>query len=163
MAEHIYALHCLIDYFLPLENPEGNWNAHRIHLMAQYYDIDEIETGDKISFKKTQEDRDNEKLALETVIKKLPEHIQSNVSKLLSEYGEQESYEARFVKALDKLEPVFHMYDDNGSAWLKSVKATRQMHMDTKEKYLEGFPILQRVSQVMGDHYEKEGFYYTES
>jgi 5'-deoxynucleotidase YfbR-like HD superfamily hydrolase len=42
VAEHLYAIHSLIDYFLPIEDTGVSWDTLKIHQLAQYHDIDEI-------------------------------------------------------------------------------------------------------------------------
>lgn len=163
VAEHIYALHCLIDYFLPLEDTEGKWDKLKIHQMAQYHDIDEIETGDIVGYKKTQQEKDYERKAAEIVISNLPETLKVLSRELLDEFDALQSTEARFVKALDKFEPIFEMYSEAGKKWLHENKITREVHNNFKYPYVKGFPIIYRFEQVMADIYEKEGFYYSES
>lgn len=159
VAEHIYAIHCLIDYFLPLEDTDGTWSTNRIHTMAQYHDIDEIETGDTIAFVKSQKQERDEHPAREKVVKQLPQTLQRTITQVLDEYEAQETHEAKFVKAIDKIEPVFHMYDANGKAWLHSMKATEEMHRKVRCKHLEGFPVLTRFNEVMMNQYKKEGYF----
>ena len=67
VAEHIYGLHVLADYFLPLEDLDSVMNQRRVHDLIQYHDIDEIETGDIVSYLKTDKDREEGKQALTTV------------------------------------------------------------------------------------------------
>ena len=57
---------------MPPEDPEGDWDELKIHKMAQYHDIDEIETGDIADIHKTSADFANEKDAYMKVIKRLP-------------------------------------------------------------------------------------------
>lgn len=166
VAEHIFALHNLIDYFLPLEDKKEEWDKLKIHEIAQYHDIDEIETGDTIAFQKIgkiEEFKNTEQESARNVVRQIPVLMQKHVNELLLEYYQQETVESRFLKAIDKIEPVFHMYCDNGKKWLKEVKGTRDMHEKTKIKYVEAFPVLKRFNEVMADQYEKEDFYYKES
>jgi 5'-deoxynucleotidase YfbR-like HD superfamily hydrolase len=67
VAEHVYGMHILAQYFLPLENPKGSWDKSRIYEMITLHDIDEIETGDVLGYTKTEEIR-----ALEIESKNLP-------------------------------------------------------------------------------------------
>jgi putative hydrolase of HD superfamily len=163
VAEHIYAIHCLIDYFLPIENPQGDWDELKIHQMAQYHDIDEIETGDIVGYKKTEKDYEAENEAAQIVINKLPDSLQGLVQNLMTEFDEQITIESKFVKALDKLESVLHMYDYDGKNFLHRIKYSRKDHQKYKKDYIEKFPSMDRFENVMAEVFEKEGFYYTES
>jgi len=62
-------------YFLPLENPTGDWNKVAIYEMITLHDIDEIETGDTIGYLKTYNIRDGEKIAKLKVLDKSPHHL----------------------------------------------------------------------------------------
>ncbi|MCA9360787.1 HD domain-containing protein [Candidatus Kaiserbacteria bacterium] len=163
VAEHIYAMHCLIDYFLPLENPEGNWNAHRIHLMAQYHDIDEIETGDVLGYTKTEAQHAEERAAAETVIDRLPDTLKGIIKDSLDEYEKQESFESKFVKAIDKVEPLFHLCSLEGQSTMLNNKTTREQSDSIKYPYVNGFQSIKRFTDVLTDKFVKDNFFYTES
>ncbi len=162
-AEHIFGIHCLIDYFLPLEDIESKWNCDKIRTMAQYHDIDEIETGDEIGYRKTEADHANERTAAETVIKKLPETMQVFVGEALDEYKAMQTPEAKFVKALDKIEPVFHLYNHTGKNTLAELKTTKEQHDRVKYPHVNDFPIIKRFADVMTTQFEREGFYHKET
>jgi len=112
VAEHIYGMHMCAQYFLPLENPEGSWDKARIYEMITIHDIDEIETGDVLGYLKTKSDKDAEAEAQRVVLKKLPNVMAPLIDELINEYEEQKTPESRFVKALDKMEPVVECYNE---------------------------------------------------
>lgn len=159
VAEHIYAMHSLATYFLPLENPEGDWDKERLRLMIQFHDIDEIVTGDKIGYEKTAADRVAEEKATVQIINQIPESLQGLTKKILEEYGEQETVEAKFVKAIDKLEPAFHLYNENGRKIVNYLKTTRERHRLIKDEYLIHFPYMNRFHNVIDDAMQTKGFY----
>lgn len=161
VAEHIYALHCLADYFVPLEDTEGEWDLTKIHQMLTYHDIDEIETGDTIGYMKTDADRALEREAAVRVVASFPESVQANITALLDEYEAQETPEAKYAKALDKMEPVFHLYSENGRKVFQKNKTTPAQHKSVKDSYAAPFPILNRFNAVLGQRLMDEGFYYS--
>lgn len=163
VAEHIYGMHCLMDYFQLLEDSSGDWNQAQIRLMIQYHDIDEIETGDVISYLKSESDQAKEREAAELVIDKLPLMTQIRIKEALNEYKLQETIEARFVKALDKIEPVFHLYNDEGREMMIKLKTTRDQHDRIKSPHVEKFPVILRFAQVMSETFAKEEFYFPNS
>lgn len=163
VAEHIFGMHCLVDYFLPLENEAGEWSKSRIHEMVQYHDIDEILTGDTINYLKSSAAGANERNAAEEVVAKLPESMQDEIRLLLDEYEARETSEARFAKAIDKLEPIFHLYNQNGKNTLAKNKTTKDQHDRTKLPYIQEFPIIKRFVEVMTTQFEKEGFFHSEA
>lgn len=163
VAEHIFAIHCLIDYFLPLEDPDGKWNKLKIHEMAQYHDIDEIETGDIVSYKKTASDYANEVEAREKVIARLPESTQSNINEIVKEFEAQSTIEAKFVKALDKFEPMIHCFSETGRKTLHENKFTVERRYQFTGDHIKPFPILNRFEETLNSHFIKEKYYYSES
>ena len=88
VAEHVFGMHCLGDYFLPLEDLEGEWQRSKIHSMIQYHDIDEIITGDTIGYLKSEQAHLGERLMQEKVIVTLPEIMQQYVREVTDEYEE---------------------------------------------------------------------------
>ncbi len=162
VADHVYAMHTLADYFLPFEDEAGQWDQNLIHTMITYHDIDEIETGDTIGYMKTPQMRASEAAAAERVISTIPESMQAMVKETLATYEAQDTPEARFVKALDKIEVVFHMYTDHGRKIFAHNRTTREQHVSVKDKYVEDFPTIKRFCDVVSEQLEKEGFYYQE-
>ena len=75
VAEHIYGMHILAAYFLPLVDTKGEWDKARIYEMITQHDIDEIETGDIVGYLNTDSDREKGLQAIQTVIEKSPEHM----------------------------------------------------------------------------------------
>ena len=163
VAEHIFGMHCLIDYFLPLENDNNGWDSEKIRVMAQYHDIDEVITGDIVGYKKSISEQAQERTASEEVINRLPELLQEKVRLVLDEYELKATPEAKFVKAIDKIEPVFHLYNKTGKDTLSYLKTTKNQHDRIKYPYVNGFPIIKRFVDVMTLQFEKEGFYHREA
>lgn len=163
VAEHIYGMHCLMDYFQTLEDIEGNWDQAKIRTMILYHDIDEIETGDVVGYLKSETDRLNERSAAKLVILKLPETIQTRIKVALDEYEQQETIESKFVKALDKIEPVFQLYNEEGRAIIAKLKTTKEQHDRIKFPYIQNFPVILRFAEVMTETFAKEGYYSAKS
>lgn len=160
-AEHIYGMLALKEYFMPLEKNDS-WNGEKIYQIALYHDIDEILTGDRIGYLKTAADREKEFLAQQEIIKSLPESMQSEVKELLKEYDEQKTIESRFVKALDKMEPLFHLINENGKQILLRNGTTLSQNKSIKDKYVAEFPCLKRFNEVLTGHMVKEGYFSPE-
>lgn len=160
VAEHIFAMHALCVYFLPLENLEGEYNLERIFLLSEFHDIDEIETGDFVSYKKTSEQIAAGKAALPKVIARLPASMQASVTDILDEYETQKTLEAKFVKAIDKLEPSFHVYSEHGMIINHNItRVTYEQHCQIKDPYTKPFPIVHRFSDVLSRALRDEGFF----
>jgi 5'-deoxynucleotidase YfbR-like HD superfamily hydrolase len=159
VAEHIFGMHCLVDYFLLLEDMGEEWDITKIRTMVQYHDSDEIETGDKVGYEKTEADRAAEASASLRVIKKLPEIMQATVTQAIAEYEAKTTPEARFVRAIDKIEPVFHLYNEAGKQTLARLKTTREQHESIKQPYVQEFPTIKRFTEVMSEQFAQDGFY----
>jgi len=163
VAEHVYAMHSLIDYFLPLEDPEGEWDELKIHKMAQYHDIDEIETGDIANIHITSADFANEQNAYKKVVELLPQSMQRKISDIVTEFNTQLSPEAKFVKAIDKIESLIQMYDEAGKQWQQEKQIDRKILAKFVQDYMQPFPVINRFQSVITDRYENEGFFYKEA
>lgn len=160
VAEHIFAMCALAEYFLPLVDAEESMNKSRILSLAEFHDIDEIVTGDFVSFVKTTEQVAEGKAAVPVVIAKLPDSMQQFVTELLKEYEAQETEEAQFVKAIDKIEPSFHVYSENGMKINHNVTGVSYKdHRRIKDPYTENFPLIHRFSDVLSRTLRDQGFF----
>lgn len=159
VAEHIYAMHVLAQYFLELEDPHHVWNRTNIYEMITWHDMDELETGDMIGYKKTDADRAREVTAMQSVIEKAPDSIKKSIKTTTEQYNNQETVEARFVKALDKIEPLFHLYNPQGKVILIRNKTTLDDSRRIKDTYVAAFPYIRRFNDVLNETMDKEGFY----
>ncbi|MFM2381274.1 MAG: hypothetical protein RLZZ76_41 [Candidatus Parcubacteria bacterium] len=162
VAEHIYGMHILAHYFLPLENPEDTWNKERIFAMITWHDMDELETGDMIGYKKTAADRAREETAMKEVIEKLPTHLKEVVVDIADEYQKQETTESQFVKALDKIEPLFHLFNEAGKRTMHTNKTTSADHQRIKLPYIQPFKTITEFNTVLVPYMEENGFFYPE-
>lgn len=163
VAEHVYGMMMLIEYFLPLEDSGLQWNENRIHRMALIHDIDEIETGDTIGYLKTESDRAKELDSMKLVISKVPKILKSNFTDLASEYEKQETPEAKFVKAIDRIEPIFHIYSPEGKEILRQNKTTFDQSNSLKEKYVKDYPCIERFNKVVSKRMLDEEFFTPET
>ncbi len=160
VAEHIFGMHCLADYFLPLEDDSEAWNRNKIRTMIQYHDIDELVTGDIVGYLKTPSEVVQERAAAEQIVARLPAIMQEAIKSALDEYESNLTSEARFVKAIDKIEPVFHLYNEIGKRTMADLKTTKEQHDRIKYPHVENFPVIKRFVEVMTEQFQREGFYH---
>lgn len=163
VAEHIYGMHLLAQYFLPFENPEGTWDKARVYEMITLHDIDEVETGDTIGYLKTPEMRENEKKAMRVVLGKVPEHVHDHWKKLIDDYEDLASDEARFVKALDRFEPLIHLYNEKGRQTMHGNKTELKHSQMLKTAYVAPFPYIKHFSDTLHAAMDREGYFYSGS
>lgn len=162
VAEHVYGMHVIANYFLSLEDIEGVWDALKIFKLITWHDMDEIETGDTVSHHKTEAHLREAREALPKVLGNLPAHIREEVTALMDDYEAKRSVEARFVKAIDKAEPLFEIWDDQYKEVFIQNHNTLKNHWDTKRAYIEAFPYIMRFVEVATDRLAARGFFVSE-
>lgn len=162
VAEHVYGMMILAQYFLPLENPQGDWDRARVYEMISLHDIDEIETGDVLGYTKTAETRALELEAMKRTIEKAPILMQTHMHTRVEEYEAKETPEAKFAKAIDKIEPIFQIFNEEGRAVLKRNKTTPEQSQRIKIPYIQDFPFIQRFEEVIHKELVAGGYYWEE-
>ena len=159
VAEHVYAMMVLVNYFIPLEDPEGKLDRARIMDMALVHDIDEIENGDIINYKKTDEDRLREEQDMQTALDSIPQSMTIDTRALVDEYNKQETRESQFVKAIDKVEPVFELFDKYGKTIVHKNKTTYEQFIGPKSSYIRDFPMIVQFVEIMTEEMMKQGYF----
>ena len=160
-AEHVYGLLLLLQYFLPLENPERTWNRERIYGMLLYHDFPEIIHGDVAYHLKTPEQIAQEHAAAPVAFKLLPEPLASEGMALWQEYEVCVTPEAKFVHALDKIEPMFEIFEFSpGTESMHRLKFTYDMHLGKKLKATECFPVMRRFVMVVSEEMRRQGVFW---
>ncbi|MBI4155952.1 MAG: HD domain-containing protein [Candidatus Zambryskibacteria bacterium] len=118
-VEHSYMLAMLADYVVSIENLK--LDRHKVMLYCLTHDLVEAYAGDTY-FYSHDSDHVNSKHkrefdALNQMQREFPEH--ENLWKIIENYEAREDEESRFVYALDKVQPVIHIYLDGGKSWKK--------------------------------------------
>ncbi|MCA9361086.1 HD domain-containing protein [Candidatus Kaiserbacteria bacterium] len=160
VADHVYGMHLISDYFLPLEDPDYKMNKTRIQELITWHDIVEVETGDIPRVRKTQKDNDYELIAIKEVVQKAPDSLKLIIKELTTEYETQTTPESRFVKAIDKIEPLIHCYHPLGKFTQQNLKLTVESSREVKEKYIANFPYIKLFSDTLHKVMESEGYFY---
>lgn len=159
VAEHIYGMHLLAHYFLPLEDPKNEWDKLKILSMITMHDLDEIETGDTIAYLKTPEMYANELLEAKKVIEKSPLQLKDTINGLLTEYNERKTIESRFVKAIDAFEPLIQIYTRFGWDIIKKNKTTADQSACSKEIPIKPFPVMYKYYRTIHGAMIDEGYF----
>ena len=159
VAEHIFGMHIVAQYFLPLLDETQSWDKARIYEMITLHDIDEIETGDVLGYTKSQADRDKEGDAMREVILKAPEHMQEQMRERVDEYEKQETIESRFVRAVDKFEPLVQIFNETGKKILHANGTTAAQSASIKEPFLVHFPVMFAYYQIIEQAMIDEEFF----
>lgn len=116
-SEHSFQLALLGWYLISSQNLQLDLN--KVIHYSLVHDLVEIYAGDTFFHDKNNSahasKKGREHTALERIKNEFPEF--SELPKLIQEYEELNSPEARFVSALDKVIPVMNIYLDNGRSW----------------------------------------------
>ena len=162
VAEHLYGMQLLAQYFLPLEDAAGEFDRGSVSSLITLHDIDEIETGDYVSYIKTEEHRLEAEAAMPKVLSMVPSHIKDAVVSIVNEYETQATKEAQFVKAIDKIEPLIQVYTEKGRIICHRNKCTAGDSLRIKEKYIEGFPFIKKFALTLHAELIAGGYYWEE-
>jgi 5'-deoxynucleotidase YfbR-like HD superfamily hydrolase len=163
VAEHIYGMHILAEYFLPFYPELSN---NRVKSLITWHDMAEALVDDMRTKEKTDEHRKNEYEAEKQIVDTSGNQIKEELRSIFVEYELQESVESKFVKAIDKAEPLFHMYfsiefsrrsSDNptiqSSEW---VKADYVNHL---KQYIEDYNLLWRFQEIIIPELDKASLF----
>ncbi|MDD3808333.1 MAG: HD domain-containing protein [Candidatus Pacebacteria bacterium] len=141
-----------------------NINPYHAIKLCLVHDLAECITGDVDSFRitnkeitKEQKDEEEEK-AITTLKKDFPD-IGKEIYNLWQEYQESKTIEAKYVKALDKLESLTHILSVN---YILVKDKLRAKHTATyADKAVEDFPqlkpILENIKKRLKEEYIKQG------
>jgi 5'-deoxynucleotidase YfbR-like HD superfamily hydrolase len=160
VAEHIFGMHILIDYFYPLVTASEPLDLAKIRHMATWHDMAEAFVGDMTTRTKTKEHEQNEKIAEAQIMKDAPLHLTAMFQTVYQEYDARITRESAFVKAIDKIEPNFHLH------FLSTKEKDYSKHLDLgwtveeyrtyRQPYVQEFPVIQKFDDVL---YEKSKAY----
>ena len=144
VAEHLFAMQVLVQYFLPLEDKEGKLDRVRINELIIFHELGEVETGDIVFHRKNDDHRKEEALAAQRVAKQLPESLRQTALDRSREFDECATPEATFAAAIDKLEPVFELFEEKELAAFNRLHITRDIAVGNKRAATEQFPHMRK-------------------
>ncbi len=154
VAEHLFGMQVIAQYFLPLEDPNYSLDRYRINELILYHELGEIETGDIPMAIKTDQDREFERGAAERVAQSLPSHIRDLAWQRYVEYEDRTSPEAVFTFAVDKIEPIFQMLHPLGYPLFKEQGYTREIAVGNKIDATERYPYMRKFVDSWTEHME---------
>ncbi len=93
-------------------------NINKVIEMCLVHDFGEVYDGDIPDFKKTKKHEKREKIAIQKVVKPLPDKTQNKIVNLWKEFEDCNTPEAQLAKALDKLEALIQHNEADISTWL---------------------------------------------
>lgn len=162
VAEHVYALLFLAQYFLPIEDPGEKLSKERVYEILLFHDFGEIVNGDIPYHMKTAAHEMQEMQDAQTVFNQLPLPVSVAGRARWQEYEDNKTPEARFVFALDKIEPIFELLDSINAESLKRTKFTYQHHIEKKMRATEEFPAMRRFVEVLSNDMQRRKVFWEE-
>ena len=135
-AEHNYSSMMIASYYIRFY-PELNFE--RVMKIVLFHDLVEIFAGDTfiLDDKDLESKIKRESLAFEKLLSELPLEFAGELKVLWPEYLHGSTKEARFVKAIDSLDPMIHsLYKPE--EW-RRYKFTEKILRQKKEKYFKEF------------------------
>ena len=161
-GEHVFGLLYLASYFLPLEDPEGKLDVAHLHRILCFHDFPEMKHGDTPTHHKTVAHEEREAAAALEIFAALPPPLDTVALMAWTDYEEQLSPEARFAYALDKIEPVFELFDPINELTCKRVRKTYENYRVKKIQSTEKFPIMRRFVDVISADMRQRGVFWVE-
>jgi 5'-deoxynucleotidase YfbR-like HD superfamily hydrolase len=158
-AEHVFGLLFLAQYFLPLEDPERRLDVAQVHKILLYHDFPEIKHGDISYHLKTLEHEERERAAARGVFDSLPASLREEAHEAWLDYEYKRTPEGMFVYALDKLEPLFELFDPVTERTMKTLNFSYSMHFQKKFDATANFPVMRRFVEVISQDMLKRGVF----
>jgi 5'-deoxynucleotidase YfbR-like HD superfamily hydrolase len=159
VAEHIFGMHILIDYVTPLIDEELDINLCKKY--ATWHDMAEAIVGDMTSVAKTEDHIKNEKEAEKQIVHDAPKQLASDFEHIFSTFDQRSTPEAKFTKAIDKIEPLFHLYflkQKGGDIHKKfDLGWPAEKYREYRKPYVEPYTLLKRFDDVL---YEETKFFH---
>jgi len=149
VAEHVFALLYLAQYFLEHEVLSEPVDRLSLYTMLIFHDFGEIVHGDIPYHLKTVADQEKEIVAAQEVFASLPQPLARVAKENWEVYEKKETPEARFAHALDKMEPMFELLDPINERSVVRLGFTYEKHIGKKFAATEGFPVMRRFVEVL--------------
>jgi len=146
-AEHLFSTIMLSQYFL--KRISVKLDEKKVLLMILYHDLVEVYAGDTFILdekaKKSKQER--EEKAFEKIKQELPKEILQDYIDIYHEFKEGKTMEAKFVLAVEALDPVMH-HIKQPEAW-KKYGFTEKKVRALKEPLFKPFPEIQEFFQEL--------------
>ena len=157
-AEHSWSCMIIADYFLTKSRIKID--RLKVYELLMYHDLVEIYAGDSPLYLDIAGKKQSEKeLAAMNILKdELPKTLGEKFVKLFLEFEDNKTKEARFAKAIDKLDIEIHEmdYKKDWIGW------TEEYLRKKKEPYFKDFPELLKVFNATVDYCKKNGYFNQE-
>ena len=157
-AEHMY--HFALMAFVLAEYANGAVDVLRVLKMVLIHDIVEIDAGDAFIYDAAAQvgKREKEERAADRIFALLPEDQAMEMRALWEEFEAEQTAEARFAAAIDRVQPLLCNYFTQGGAWKEYGVAAPQV-FEGNGKIANGSEVLWAyVSELLNDAITKDYF-----
>ncbi len=156
-AEHSWQL-ALMAMVLAEYSPEP-LDLMRVLKMLLIHDLVEIDAGDTYCYDKNANEQklQREEIAAHRIYGLLPEDQAAEFLSLWREFERQDTAEARFAAALDRLMPMLHNYHTQGKSWLEH-GITAEMVKERNRHIAAGAPQLWTFAEALIQDAVEKGF-----
>lgn len=125
--------------------------------MLLIHDIVEIDAGDTFIYdtQKSHTNTDEEREAAKRIFGILPDEQANELIAIWEEFEEHQTNEAKFARAMDRLEPLLQNASNQGGTWAEFGVGYEQVY--AKKKVIEqgSLPIWQYAEQLLNESVEK--------
>ena len=154
-AEH--AWHMAVMAYLLKEYANEEIDIAKTMIMCLIHDIVEIDAGDTYAYdpeaKKTQKER--EQRAKERLFGMLPEDQREELTALFEEFEALESPEARFVRAMDNLQPLLLNNSNDGGDWKAHGVSAEQVYARQRQTKAGSEILYEVTDDILQEHVRK--------
>ena len=154
-AEH--AWHMAIMAYLLKEYANEEVDIAKVMLMCLIHDVVEIDAGDTYAYdkeaQKTQKAR--EEAAKERIYSLLPEDQKKEFTAIFDEFEAYESAEAKFVHALDNLQPLILNNSNEGGDWKEHGVSASTIYLRHSKTRLGSEKLFEATDEIIQDNVRK--------
>lgn len=163
-AEHTWSCLLLADYFLSqVKNSQTKNNQNKkldrlkVYELLLYHDLIEIEAGDipihHVEERKHKQEK--EQKAFASMKEQFPEVLKEKFSRLFQEFEEQKTSEAKFARAVDRIDALIHEldYKKDWKGWNEA--KVRQFYQEE----IKNVPIIKAAFEKIISYAQKQGYF----
>ncbi|ACB84174.1 metal dependent phosphohydrolase [Natranaerobius thermophilus JW/NM-WN-LF] len=141
------------------EYAEEELDLSRVIKMLLIHDLVEIDAGDTFVYDEeaVQDQEEREQAAAERIFGLLPSDQEQELRTLWYEFEEEQTAEARFALALDRMQPIIHNFYNQGGTW-QEFSINREQVEEKNKKIDFGSSQLWKFTQEILDTAQKQGY-----
>lgn len=154
-AEH--AWHMAVMAYILQEYSNEKIDISRVMIMCLIHDIVEIDAGDTYAYdsegKKTQKEREDK--AKERIFSILPDDQKKILEEIFDEFEEAKTPEAKFVRAMDNLQPLILNNSNGGGDWKEHGISAAQVYRRQGKTRLGSEKLFALTDRIIKENIEK--------